>query len=118
MATSSIVTYHKMNPDPLFSVCRNTGFIEDGVNFDGIEPMEGVFTFVGRTSLIEAIGLLYDLDPKQVVESLEGGNKALRVKIGRLEDERNHLADRLAKVQSYVIDGVIRETGDNEPLVS
>lgn len=118
MATSSMVTYHKMNPDPLFSVCRNAQIMEEGVAFNGFEPMEGVFSFVGRTSLIEAIGLVFGLNPNQVVEFLEGGNKALRVKIGRLEDERNHLADRLAKVQSYVIDGVIRETGDDELSVS
>ena len=101
---SDICSYHQRNPDPQFSACRNTGLDEDGVVFDGIEPLEGIFTYLGRTSLVEAVGLLYGMTPKEVTTALEGGNKALRVKIGRLEEEKKFLADRLADINTYILD--------------
>lgn len=101
---SDLCAYYERNPDPQFSTCRNTGISEDGVTFDGIEPLEGIFTYVGRTSLIEAVGLLHNMTPKQVIESLEGGTKHLRVKIARLEDEKQFLADRLSQINSFILD--------------
>lgn len=123
---SDVCTYYERNPDPQFSACRNTGFTEDGVTFDGVEPLEGIFTYIGRTSLIEAIGLLFDMSPKQVIQLLEGGTKQLRVKIGRLEEEKKFLADRLAEINTFILDQdltpkhveVIEPDGDEEPVIA
>ena len=104
MTHSDLCSVHPHNPDPQFSACRNSGMDERGIVFTRVEPLEGVFTFIGESSLLEGVSLLYDMTPKQITECLEGGTKALRVKIGRLEDEKQFLADRLAKINQFIID--------------
>lgn len=69
--TSELVAYHYRSPDPLIPGCQNTGQEgTDGVVFQGIEPMLGTFCFVGRQSIIEAVGVLYDLTPEAVDRAL------------------------------------------------
>lgn len=71
MFTSEIVTYHERSPDPLFPGCQNTRTEgTDGVVFQGIEPLVGTFCFVGRQSIIEAVGVLYGLSPEAVEKAL------------------------------------------------
>lgn len=73
---SDIVTYHAVNPDPEFGVCRNTGEGDtDGVVFDGIEPVYGTFCYVGRQSILEAFALLYKVSPSQVQTFLKSTEK-------------------------------------------
>lgn len=74
--TSELVTYHFRSPDPIVPGCQNTGREgEDGVVFQGVEPMVGSFMFVGRTSIVEAVGVLFGLSPDAVVGALETPKK-------------------------------------------
>lgn len=67
-----LAQYHPHNPDPDFGMCRNTGEEgTDGVVFPGIEPMEGVFCFVGRQSILEAIGALYGITVDEAKARME-----------------------------------------------
>lgn len=67
-----LAQYHVRNPDPDFGMCRNTGEEgTDGVVFPGIEPLEGAFCFVGRQSILEAIGALYGLTVNEAKARME-----------------------------------------------
>lgn len=120
---SDLCSYYTQNPDPQFSTCRNTGLQEDGVTFDGFEPLEGIHTYIGRSSIVEACGLLFEMTPKQVVEALtNSGHKALRVQIGRLEEEKKFLADRLAQINDFIVNDTPTQEapidGEAEPVIA
>lgn len=67
-----LAKYHVRNPDPEFGMCRNTGEeATDGVVFPGVEPMEGVYCFVGRQSILEAIGALYNITVREAQARME-----------------------------------------------
>lgn len=68
---SGLVSYHERSPDPLVAGCRNTGETTDGVVFNHIEPEIGSFCFVGRRSIIEAVGVLFNLTPDEVERALD-----------------------------------------------
>ena len=82
MATfySELVSYHEVSPDPVVDGCMNTRQHEDGVVFNGVEPMEGTHLFIGRTSLVEAVALMYGLTPNQVIAKLSPKTKKVDVK--------------------------------------
>jgi hypothetical protein len=65
-----MVTYHEVSPDPLIPDCQNTREPGDGVVFQGVEPMMGTHMFIGRQSIIEAVALIFDTTPTQVVNKL------------------------------------------------
>jgi hypothetical protein len=67
---SDIVAYHERSPDPLVEGCQNTGAVEDGVVFFGVEPLIGTDLFIGRTSIIEAAAVLFGTTPAAVVRAL------------------------------------------------
>lgn len=80
---SDIAVYHRHSPNEAPG-CLNTNQAEDGVVFPNIEPETFLHCFVGRTSLVEATGLLYDMGPKQVHNALTGSKK-LKDEIARLK---------------------------------
>jgi hypothetical protein len=67
---SELCSYHAVSPDPLIPGCRNTGQEEDGIWFNEPEPLLGVCTFLGRTSIVEATALLFGLTPEAVTKAL------------------------------------------------
>jgi len=70
--TSDLVTYHHRSPDPLVAGCMNSRAEgTDGVVFNGIEPMEGAFCFVGRQSIVEAMAALYNTTPADVLARMD-----------------------------------------------
>lgn len=82
---SELAYYHATNPDPLgVAGCLNTGNDEDGVVFPGVEVLEVSDCYIGRTSIIEAVALLYDTTPDRV-KALLTGNKATAQKVRELE---------------------------------
>lgn len=76
--TTELVTYHEVSPDPQIPGCMNTTLEEDGVVFQGVEPMIGSHLFIGRTSLIDAVALLFNTTPEKVITKLEGKAPATR----------------------------------------
>lgn len=71
--TFELAQYHAHNPDPDFGMCRNTGEEPtDGVVFPGVEPMEGAYCFIGRQSILEAIGALYGVTVDEAKFRMEG----------------------------------------------
>lgn len=77
MKQSELVTYFERSPDPMVPGCRNTGAEGvDGVVFNGVEPMVGVFEFIGRQSILEAAAVLFDLSPDEVTERLSADQEA------------------------------------------
>jgi hypothetical protein len=74
--TSELVTAHHTSPDPMIPGCRNTLAEEPGVVFQGVEPLEGTHMFIGQTSIIEAVALLFNLTPDQVNQKLTPRKKA------------------------------------------
>ena len=101
------LTYHKYNPDPLFDCCRNSGVDEDGITFDNIDPWEGTFTFIGKTQLVHAVALAFGKGPRETLSILtENNSKALRAKVGKLEDENALLRARLADINKMLLDEV------------
>lgn len=70
--TFELAQYHAHNPDPDFGMCRNTGEEPtDGVVFPGVEPMEGAYCFIGRQSILEAIGALYGITVDEAKARME-----------------------------------------------
>lgn len=114
---SDIVTYHPANPDPLFGACRNTGESGvDGVVFHGIEPHEGAFTFIGRPSILEAVGLFFGgLTPRQVTERLSDETKPQQ-KIKELQAKLDAANQKLAERQAFF--DALRDAGLVAPDVS
>lgn len=78
--TTDLVTLHSTSPDPSIPCCRNTQLEEDGVVFQNVEPMEGTHMFIGRTSIIEAAALLFDLTPTALVNKLAPSKKKAEIK--------------------------------------
>lgn len=69
---SELVSYHHRSPDPMVAGCQNTREEgTDGVVFNGVEPLVASFMFIGRQSIIEAVGELYGLTPAEVKSRLE-----------------------------------------------
>jgi hypothetical protein len=97
---TDIASYHRTNPDPIVAGCRATGREEDGVIFPAVEPMEGIYTYIGRTAMIEGIGSIFNLNPKQVVERLSDEAKP-QDKIRALEAEVTRLKEKLAQREAY-----------------
>lgn len=75
---SDYTKYHTTSSDPLIPGCRATLLEEDGVLFTTVEPMLGTDMYLGRTVLIEAAALLFDLTPDQVVAKLSPRKKAIK----------------------------------------
>ena len=101
---SELCSYFPSNPDPTgVAGCLNTGNNEDGVVFPGIEVLEATTCYIGRTSLIEAVSLLYDTTPQRVLDLLTGDKftaaevKKQRVKITELEARLAEAADYCAR---------------------
>lgn len=84
---SDLVQYFKANPDPTLVGCANSGAVEDGVVFSGIEPLQGTYCYVGRTSLIEAAALLFNLGVKEVKDALTDGTSKARKENDRLRED-------------------------------
>lgn len=101
---SDICHYYERNPDPVYPDCRVTGLHEDGVVFDALEPFDGLYTFIGRTALLDAMAEVYDQRPGDIDTMLTGGTKHMRAKIQKLEDEKALLTERLAKINEFLLD--------------
>lgn len=98
---SNVMAVHEINPDPGISTCRvYTGNQERGIAFLTIEPLEGVFTFIGETALTEAIGMLYGLTPNETLRALGEGTQAQEKKLAK-ETAR---ADKWEKAYSDLMD--------------
>lgn len=106
---SELARYHEYNPDPDFGSCRNTGSNEDGVVFLHIEPLEGSFCFVGRTSLIEGVADMYKLTPAEVTRLLDGGTKAAQKKLAAAEAENKELRERLDSMRATLAELAVGE---------
>lgn len=105
---SDLIKVFPRNPDPVHSGCRVTGNIERGVAFISIEPLEGKFTFVGETALLEAVGLLYDLTPNQTMRALGEGTQAQEKKLARVQDEADEWQERYTRLRAD-LEGLIGE---------
>ena len=104
---SNVMAVHEMNPDPGISTCRvYTGNQERGIVFLTIEPLEGVYTFVGETAMLEAMGMLYELTPNDVLRALGEGTQAQEKKLAK-EKTR---ADKWEKAYHDLMDLVERVT--------
>ena len=99
---SELAKYAHDNPDSRHPGCRNTGALEDGVVFPGFEPMIGHVGFIGRTSIIEAVGELYGLTPDDVRASLEEGTPRQKAALARRDDEIASLKAEIARIQGAV----------------
>ena len=84
---SDLVQYFPSNPDPALSACLNSGTVEDGVVFSGIEPLVGAYCYVGRTSIIEAAARLYDMSPVEVKAALGDGTAKAQKQIHQLQTD-------------------------------
>lgn len=106
---SELARYHEFNPDPNFGECRNTGNKEDGIVFQHIEPLEGSFCFVGRTSIVEGVAEMFNMTPADVVRSLEGGTKAAQKKLAAAEAEVKVLQERLDAMRAKLAELAVGE---------
>lgn len=97
-----LATYHHRNPDPERpGLCSNTQAVEDGCIFPGVEPMEGTVTFIGRTSLYEAIADMLGYTVAEVEDRLaHEGSKALQ-EVKRLKAEIKKLRMELDKYNQF-----------------
>ncbi len=99
---SEIAKYHASNPDPRYPGCRNTGQLEDGVVFPGFEPFLGYEGFIGRTSIIEAVGVLYDMTPNEARKLLEGGTKSQKDAVARRDARIKDLEAQLDELRASI----------------
>lgn len=93
---SDHVTYHKVCPDMNHDSCMNTGIVEDGVTFNNIEPADGYLTFVGRTTILDAVAELYGLTVNQVRDRLTREKTMvdnLRAENAKLVEDNKAMAD-------------------------
>ena len=98
---SDLVTYHTTNPDVLIPGCRNTGMETDGVCFQGIEPLEGAFCFVGRQSILEAVSVLYELPLNEAVHRITNKQSKRDAEvIDSLQERVNELELVLSNIRS------------------
>lgn len=67
---SDLALLHETSPDQYSDGCQVSGQVERGVVFPQIEVLNSDFCFIGKTAITEAIAMLYDLTPRQVVDRL------------------------------------------------
>ncbi len=91
---SDLVQYYATNPDPYHDGCMNSGLVEEGVAFLGVEPQEGIYTFIGITHLLEAVAEVYGLTPNQVKDRLTREKKVV-------DNLRAENAEAVEKVEKY-----------------
>ena len=111
---SELAKYYSSNPDTVLSVCRNTGRAEDGVVFPGIEPLVGAYTYVGRSSIIEAVAELYDSTPAEVKRLLTGGTPAQQVKLKTAEADASYWERMYNEMKTNVLNVIYPPTADLE----
>lgn len=96
---SEFVAYHLHSPDAVVPGCRNTGDENtDGVVFLNVEPMEGFDMFIGRPSIIAAVGELYNMTPNQVEDRLVRSHTRIK-NLERELAEANELLGELSATQ-------------------
>jgi len=99
---SDFVAYHTHSPDKMVPGCRNTGDENtDGVVFLNVEPMEGFDMFIGRPSIIAAVGELYNLSPNQVEDRLVRSNTRIKNLEAELE-EKERLLEELSAFRQAI----------------
>lgn len=103
---SDIVKYFDRNPDPALSGCLNSGKVEDGCVFSGIEPLVGAYCYVGRTSLLEAVGLLYGVGAKEVHEAMSDGQPRAQKLIEQLKRDLGDVTDAYVTMKRDIADRV------------
>ena len=103
---SDLVHYFERNPDPSFATCMNSGAMEDGVVFTAIEPLVGAYTFVGRTNILEAAGLLYGLGQAEVEKALGEGTDKQKQEIAKLKAQLKSAQDAYEELKYLILTAV------------
>lgn len=96
---SEIAKYADGNPDPTYPGCRNTGELGDGVIFPGFEPYLGHVGFIGRSSIIEAVGELFAMTVDEVTAALEEGTPRQKAALEKKDKQIDALNREIAEIR-------------------
>lgn len=100
---SELAKYHVSSPN-LSGACLNTDLQEDGIVFPGVEDIRGQhgFCFIGRTSIIEAVAVLYGVTPEVVKSNMTQDPRSKNQKIADLEAQHEEDVKLLTKYRKMV----------------
>lgn len=102
---SDLALLHETSPDQYNDGCQVSGQVERGVVFPQIETMNSDFCFIGKTALTEAVAMLYDLNPGQVVDRLTREKSLVSNLQAKVKDQQEHLdahRELIAKMREVV----------------
>lgn len=102
---SNLVSYHPSSPDPVLPGCINSGKIEDGVVFHSILPLEpnAAYCYIGRSSIVEAVALLFDMSVKEVEAALTDGTAKSQKLIAQLENDLHDVSEAYVTLKNNLI---------------
>ena len=102
---SDLALFHATNPDPFHDGCPVSGNIEPGVIYPQIDVVDADYCFIGKTALTEAIAMVFELTPGQVIDRLTREKSQVANLQATVADQKEHLEahrELIAKMREVV----------------
>ena len=101
---NELAQYFQSSPNALVAGCLNTHESIDGVVFPGIEPMEDAFCFVGRPSILAAVGVLFGITPDEVASRLADDKQVKKTEVTALQKKNRELQTKIDLIHKNLSD--------------